>query len=128
MVSKPLKTSIVAPTPSAIGAERSCFSLTHTVGSSPPQNHRAFTTTSWKDAWNILGSRKRQKGSDASSWGTKLPLAKVIDDGSGFNGLGRTARPANELKMRCTELDENGNVTMVSGEFKKSELIAKVSF
>ncbi|KAF2741152.1 cora-domain-containing protein [Polyplosphaeria fusca] len=27
--------------------------------------------------------------------------------------------------MRCTELDENGQVTMVSGEFKKSELIAK---
>lgn len=34
-------------------------------------------------------------------------------------------RPANELKMRCTELDEHGNVTLVSGEFKKSELIAK---
>ncbi|KAF2005220.1 cora-domain-containing protein [Amniculicola lignicola CBS 123094] len=34
-------------------------------------------------------------------------------------------RSANELKIRCTELDENGNVTMVSGEFKKSELIAK---
>ena len=35
-------------------------------------------------------------------------------------------RTANELKMRCTELDEHGNVTLVSGEFKKSELIAKV--
>ena len=35
-------------------------------------------------------------------------------------------RPTNELKMRCTELDEHGNVTLVSGEFKKSELIAKV--
>lgn len=35
-------------------------------------------------------------------------------------------RAANELKMRCTELDEHGNVTLVSGEFKKSELIAKV--
>ncbi|OAK98055.1 cora-domain-containing protein [Phaeosphaeriaceae sp. SRC1lsM3a] len=34
-------------------------------------------------------------------------------------------RPTNELKMRCTELDEHGNVTLVSGEFKKSELIAK---
>jgi magnesium transporter len=30
-----------------------------------------------------------------------------------------------ELKLRCTELDANGSVTMVSGEFKKSELIAK---
>jgi magnesium transporter len=27
--------------------------------------------------------------------------------------------------MRCTELDGEGNVTMVSGEFKKTELIAK---
>jgi magnesium transporter len=40
--------------------------------------------------------------------------------------LGRMVRTANELKMRCTELDEHGNVTLVSGEFKKSELIAKV--
>lgn len=30
-----------------------------------------------------------------------------------------------ELKLRCTEFDKNGNVTLVSGEFKKSELIAK---
>lgn len=53
--------------------------------------------------------------------------SSVLDDATGgqFSGLGRTTRPANELKMRCTELDEHGNVTMVSGEFKKSELIAK---
>lgn len=30
-----------------------------------------------------------------------------------------------ELKLRCTEFDKNGSVTLVSGEFKKSELIAK---
>ncbi|EXJ80163.1 hypothetical protein A1O1_08305 [Capronia coronata CBS 617.96] len=30
-----------------------------------------------------------------------------------------------DLKLRCTELDANGSVTLVSGEFKKSELIAK---
>lgn len=30
-----------------------------------------------------------------------------------------------ELKLRCTEFDANGSVTLVSGEFKKSELIAK---
>tara|TARA_R110002003_G_scaffold9_41_gene783 strand:- start:34534 stop:35574 length:1041 start_codon:yes stop_codon:yes gene_type:complete len=51
------------------------------------------------------------------------------DDPPGSTGfgssLGRIMRPANELKMRCTELDEHGNVTLVSGEFKKSELIAK---
>ena len=30
-----------------------------------------------------------------------------------------------ETKLRCTEFDANGDVTLVSGEFKKSELIAK---
>jgi magnesium transporter len=45
---------------------------------------------------------------------------------NGLAAFGRSPRSANELKMRCTELDEFGNVTMVSGEFKKSELIAKV--
>jgi hypothetical protein len=52
-----------------------------------------------------------------------------VDESVGPTGfgssLGRISRPANELKMRCTELDEHGNVTLVSGEFKKSELIAK---
>lgn len=56
------------------------------------------------------------------------PLAAVTEDGTnGLPAYGRSPRSAaNELKMRCTELDEHGNVTMVSGEFKKSELIAKV--
>lgn len=41
--------------------------------------------------------------------------------------LGRTisAKAAAQPKLRCTELDENGNVVLASGEFKKSELIAK---
>ncbi|OCL15399.1 hypothetical protein AOQ84DRAFT_248591, partial [Glonium stellatum] len=39
--------------------------------------------------------------------------------------LGRVSRPTNELKLRCTEFDEHGNVTLINGEFKKSELIAK---
>lgn len=30
-----------------------------------------------------------------------------------------------DLKLRCTEFDSQGSVTLVSGEFKKSELIAK---
>lgn len=34
-------------------------------------------------------------------------------------------KPTNELRLRCTEFDEFGNVTLVNGEFKKSELIAK---
>lgn len=36
------------------------------------------------------------------------------------------AKASNELRLRCTEFDSNGDVTLVNGEFKKSELIAKV--
>ena len=35
-------------------------------------------------------------------------------------------KPSNELKLRCTEFDENGNVTLTNADFRKSELIAKV--
>ena len=57
------------------------------------------------------------------------PLPNFLDEvgNSGFGGRGKVAKPGNELKLRCTEIDENGKVTTVNGEFKKSELIAKVS-
>lgn len=59
-----------------------------------------------------------------------LPLGYFLPDSGEaplFN-LGRNMSPksANEAKLRCTEFDENGNVVLVNGEFKKSELIAKV--
>lgn len=57
-------------------------------------------------------------------------VTTAVDDGAEGNifNLGRTltAKAPNELRLRCTEFDENGNVTLVNGEFKKSELIAKV--
>ena len=57
-----------------------------------------------------------------------LPLPALLDDGLQSSLMGRRpgGKASSELKLRCTELDENGNVTLVSGEFKKSELIAKV--
>lgn len=48
-----------------------------------------------------------------------------MEDATNLSSLGRAGRPVNELRMRCTELDEHGNVTMVSGEYKKTDLIAK---
>lgn len=57
-------------------------------------------------------------------------LSPFLDDGTEGNlfNLGRTlaAKASNELRLRCTEFDGNGNVTLVNGEFRKSELIAKV--
>lgn len=52
----------------------------------------------------------------------------LVDEGAeGLNfGRGLAAKASNELRLRCTEFDNNGNVTLVNGEFRKSELIAKV--
>ena len=52
------------------------------------------------------------------------PLASFLGDPSSFE---RFLKPSNELILKCTELDENGRVTLMDGEFKKTELIAKVS-
>ncbi|KAL8788515.1 MAG: hypothetical protein Q9195_007254 [Heterodermia aff. obscurata] len=53
------------------------------------------------------------------------PLPSLLDDVNGAS-LGRSkASRVNELKLRCTELNEEGKVTLVNGEFKKTELIAK---
>ena len=54
------------------------------------------------------------------------PLSGFLDDSNSGLG-GRITKPNNELKLRCTEFDENGNVTLVNGEFRKGELIAKYS-
>ncbi|KAL9609336.1 MAG: hypothetical protein Q9167_005881 [Letrouitia subvulpina] len=54
------------------------------------------------------------------------PFPGFLDEAAG-TALGRSkaGKATNELKLRCTELNENGDVTLVNGEFKKSELIAK---
>lgn len=101
---------------------RSATNLQH----SSPSHRRRFSTTSFSKAWQLFGGRKPSRSPSLSP---PLPLSDVMGDAPipiGFESLGRMTRSANELKMRCTELDDQGNVTMVSGEFKKSELIAKV--
>jgi magnesium transporter len=87
---------------------------------------RCFSTTRSKHAWNIFNSDKMRRLAQLQA--PPPPPDETSSGGSsGFgSSLGRIMRPTNELKMRCTELDEHGNVTLVSGEFKKSELIAKV--
>jgi magnesium transporter len=80
--------------------------------------YRTFSTNCVHNAWGVFGQAKRLNAPQPPIEDTPGP--------TGFgSSLGRLTRPANELKMRCTELDEHGNVTLVSGEFKKSELIAK---
>lgn len=55
------------------------------------------------------------------------PLPSFLDEVGGTSiGRNKSAKIANELKLRCTEFDKEGKVTLMDGEFKKTELIAKV--
>ena len=71
----------------------------------------------------ILGRRKTDSTQNPNE---PTPLPSFLDDVNGAS-LGRSkAARNNELKLRCTEFNEDGKVTLVNGEFKKTELIAKV--
>ncbi|GKZ60021.1 magnesium ion transporter [Aspergillus niger] len=89
------------------------------------QSTRASSTKS-KSLWRRLFDFKRNKAAESKSYLRQPPA--LINDGTegSFNiGRGLVAKASNEPRLRCTEFDSTGNVTLVNGEFKKSELIAK---
>lgn len=70
---------------------------------------------------------KRGKTADLKSHRNDGPATTEEGTEGLFNiGRGFAAKASNELRIRCTEFDNNGNVTLVNGDFRKSELIAKV--
>ena len=75
----------------------------------------------WRSWWT-------QKGKKERGWkpGDLPPLPSFWDDVGSGPGRSKLGKAGNELRLRCTEIDENGNVTTVNGEFKKSELMDKV--
>jgi magnesium transporter len=89
----------------------------------PATGCRKFSSSRPQNVWDIFNTVRKRKLAQLKA---PSPPTEDTPGSTGFgSSLGRIMRPANELKMRCTELDEYGNVTLVSGEFKKSELIAK---
>ena len=76
---------------------------------------------SWRRWFHL---RKKAKEKPLPLRPSDLPPLPFLSDASGAT-LGRM-KATNELKLRCTEFDENGSVVVVDAEFKKSELIAKV--
>ena len=93
-----------------------------------PQSSRPFSVspTSREGFWRRLRPQSSNTGSRKLLQDDLPPLPGFLDDSAGLGG--RKIKPSNELKLRCTEFDENGNVTLVNGEFRKSELIAKVRY
>lgn len=70
---------------------------------------------------------KRRKASTALKDEQTTPLPSLLEDPNATTyGRSKAGKAANELRLRCTEINEHGDVTLVNGEFKKSELIAKV--
>ena len=75
-------------------------------------------------AWRAGNNNKQQVPKGV---GNNEPF---LDEGTAnlFNiNRSLAGKATNEPRLRCTEFDNNGNVTLVNGEFKKSELIAKAS-
>ncbi|KAF2773569.1 cora-domain-containing protein [Teratosphaeria nubilosa] len=87
---------------------------------------RGFSTTgALRDGfWRRLRNSQQKTSQNRLRQGDLPALPGFLDD-AGLGG--RVIKLGNELKLRCTEFDEHGNVTLVNGEFRKSELIQKYS-
>lgn len=94
------------------------------------RNYLDGTRQASTDTWPLLRRLWRVKGrrpADALKPHDLPPLPGFLgDDAETTLGRSIAGKASNELKLRCTEVDGNGNVTLVNGEFKKAELIAKV--
>jgi magnesium transporter len=82
------------------------------------------SSPSWQEKLWGIGARKGAKTLKPDD----LPSRDDADHGSSMFNSRRilSAKAALEPRLRCTEVDENGKVILMDGEFKKTELIAKV--
>ncbi|KAK0668149.1 putative mitochondrial inner membrane magnesium transporter MRS2 precursor [Cercophora samala] len=76
---------------------------------------------SWQD-WVFGNAPKKARQSLKDD---DLPVQLEEESGSIFQRRALTSKAALDPRLRCTEVDGNGDVIMVDGELKKSELIAK---
>ncbi|KAH6607403.1 mitochondrial inner membrane magnesium transporter mrs2 [Trichoderma cornu-damae] len=78
---------------------------------------------SWQERLWGIGARKGAKSLKPDD----LPSREDAEHGSSMFNSRRilSAKAALEPRLRCTEVDEDGRVILMDGEFKKSELIAK---
>ena len=102
-------------------------SFSPSVWQGPRSGCRGVSNSANKLArWTRPWQQARQKKTAPLQPNDLPPLPGFLDDSSAATTLGRIVKPTNELKMRCTEFDGNGKITLVNGTLKKSELIAKV--
>ena len=104
--------------------------------SSSKSSSSSSSSAPWYDRildWSWRGNRNGDCGDGNTGRRISLLPGDLPDHGAGgdfssvmFNARRlQTAKAALEPRLRCTEVDENGEVILVDGEFKKTELIAK---
>ena len=76
----------------------------------------------WRELLFGSGARKQSEAMKEE----EIMMRLQEDSGAIFQRRSLTSKAALDPRLRCTEVDGNGNVIMVDGELKKSELIAKV--
>lgn len=116
---------VPARSPRTVRIKRSPYpNLALRHGHNPPDRPPKPCRPAWQEWLWGLGSRRPGRPLEPDD----LP---EVDRDRGNNSMFNTRRQlskkaASEPRLRCTEVDENGNVILVDSEFKKSELIAKV--
>ncbi|KAJ5143498.1 uncharacterized protein N7515_002285 [Penicillium bovifimosum] len=93
---------------------------------STPLKFTRHASTKGRPLLRRLFPFRRNQASEYKNEGPSGP--GLMDEGTeGMFNIGRSlsAKATNELRIRCTEFDINGDVTLVNGEFRKQELIAK---
>ncbi|KAI0172483.1 cora-domain-containing protein [Hypoxylon sp. FL1284] len=95
------------------------MSVRHSSSDRPP----VACKRSWRDRLWGFGTKKGAKPLEPDD----LPdMERNSENNSMFNTRRQLSQKAAlEPRLRCTEVDEHGNVILVDGEFKKSELIAR---
>ncbi|KAK7756596.1 magnesium ion transporter [Diatrype stigma] len=84
---------------------------------------KSTSQPTWKERIWGMGSRKPAKPLEPDD----LPNGDGDGENNSMFNIRRqlSQKAALEPRLRCTEVDETGNVIVVDGEFKKSELIAR---
>lgn len=89
---------------------------------------RNASSTSPKLGWFKKIWKKERDECDRQRSSSRSSYDRSTDNEMFGHGRSVLSKAINEPRLRCTELDEYGNVVLASGEFKKTELIARVLF
>lgn len=102
----------------SLGFFYSTANVTRKPGEAPRREHEP----TWQE--RLWGSSARKGAKPLKP--DDLPLHDDLAPTMFNSRRVQTAKAALEPRLRCTEVDESGKVILVDGEFKKTELIAKV--